>query len=122
MNIKKLFITALCMATLVPNVMAMSYKEAKMQNKPIVLYIYMQTCGACKGFAPIYASVSSKYSAKFSFVKELMENSQLGARLNPDSVPAVYRVEPKTESATKIPYECLSDQACFEGTLNKYGK
>jgi len=108
------------MMTMVPSVMAMSYKEAKTQNKPIVLYVYMQMCGACKEFSPIFDSVSSKYSTKYNFVKELMENSQLGARLNPDSVPAVYIVEPKTESATKIPYECASNKACFEKTLDKY--
>ena len=120
MNIKKLFITTLFILTLAPSVLAMSYKEALSQNKPIVLYIYMSTCHACKGFSPIYDSVASKYSAKFNFVKELIENSQMGAKLNPSSVPAVYIIEPKTQSAKAINYDCLTDQSCFEKTLEKY--
>ena len=120
MKTKKLLLTTLFVLSMAPGVFAMSYKEAKTQSKPVVLYLYMKQCGACKGFSPLFESVSSKFSSKFNFVKELLEDSELASKLNPTSVPSVYIVEPKTNKTKAISYECASDKACFEGTLGNY--
>lgn len=117
---KKLFLTTLMVLSIAPGVLAMSYKEAKKQSKPVVVYVYMQQCGACKGFSPIYEAASSKFSTKFNFVKELMGGSEIAKKMNPSSVPSVYIVEPKKNVTKTIAYECASDKACFEQALESY--
>lgn len=117
MNIKKILMTAFIILAFAPNVLAMSFKEANAQNKPIVLYLYMRTCSACKNFTPIYEAASLKYSTKFNFVKEVVGESAIGKKLNPSTVPSVYLIEPKVGTTEKIDYECIMDQACFEKVL-----
>lgn len=117
---KKIMLTTLMVLSVAPGVLAMNYKDAKTQSKPIVVYVYMKQCGACKGFTPIYESASAKFSNKFNFVKELIEGSEIAKKMNPSSVPSVYIVEPKKNITKTISYECASDSACFDKTLSNY--
>lgn len=103
-------------------VLAISSNEANKQNKPMVVMFHMQGCSACKKLAPIFDKMASKYSNKFKFVKEDVNQSTLSSKFNITSVPVVYIIEPKTQASHKIPSDCLWDQGCFEKQLIGYGK
>ncbi len=121
-SMKKLFLILLLVLTFASKVQAVTYEQASAQGKTMVLYLYMTTCSACKEFESTYNSVASKYLNKFNFVKENISYSQIASTLRPSGVPAVYILEPSTRTAQKITYECITNQACFEETLNKYSQ
>ena len=52
------------------SVLALTYDEAKLQNKPIVILFKKNGCPYCKDYEPYFNDMSSKYSSKFNFVKE----------------------------------------------------
>ena len=72
------------------SVLAMSYEEAKQQDKPIVVMFHMHGCGACRKFSPIFDKFASKFSGKFNFVKEDINNSQIASSMDKsfNTVPA----------------------------------
>jgi len=101
-------------------VFSMSFNEAAQQNKLIVLYLYLTTCGACRSFEPIYSAIEAEFSSKYNFVKEIAQESALATKLRVDSVPAVYIINPQANTAARIKSECIFDRACFEATLQSY--
>ena len=90
------------------------------KEKPQVVFFHMHGCSACKGFTPLYEQMSSKYSNKFSFVKQDINTSRLADKLRISSVPAVFIIEPTTNAKTEISYDCLTQQGCFEQKLSNY--
>lgn len=117
---KKIILTMALMLFLAPLSFAMSYDEAKSQNKPIVLFFHMERCSGCKSFEPIFNQLASKYSNKFNFVHEDVYKSKLSLASQISSVPSVFIVDPKSEASTKIDNNCLYNQTCIEGKLNQY--
>ena len=79
---KKLLIGFGLMLMSVSGAFAMTYNEAKTQDKPIVVMFHMHGCGACRKFAPEFDKISSKFSDKFNFVKEDINNSEIAKTLN----------------------------------------
>lgn len=120
--LKKVILGLFLLLTVVSNAYAMSYQEAMKQDKPIVLYITMFGCGACRQFEPFFDAAKDKFASKFNFVKEDVNTSEIAAKLRVNSTPSVYILEPKTRNATGIKYACISQQSCFENTLQSYGK
>lgn len=99
---------------------AMSYEEASVQDKPIVLYLYMNRCSGCRQVAPVFNTMKEKYSSKFNFVKEDIYKSSIGEKLGVESVPTIYIMEPKKNVSQLIDRTCAGDAACFAKTLEKY--
>lgn len=116
---KILFGLFLLMAT-TTSVFAMTFNEAKKQNKPIVVMFHMHGCSACKEFAPKFDKLASKYSDKFNFVKEDVHASDIAKSLNFQTVPTFFIIQPKTMNAKQIDDNCAWDNACFAKTLEKY--
>lgn len=119
---KKFILSLFLILMFAPSISAMGYKEAMKQDKPIVLYINMFGCSACRHFESFYNAAQSKFPFKFNFVKEDINDSEVGAKLNVNEAPSVYILEPKNRTASKIKYDCLRDQSCFEQTLLDYGQ
>ena len=117
---KKLFITMGLVLTTASSVFAMTFNEAKLQNKPVVIMFHTHGCSACKKFAPIFDKMASKFSGKFNFVKEDGNHSDIAKSLNFMYVPAIFIVEPKTMKAKRIEDDCAWDNGCFIETLQKY--
>lgn len=90
------------------------------KEKPRVVLFHMHGCSACMQFAPLYEKMASKYSGKFSFTKQDINKSSLANQLNITSVPVVFIINPQTQAKTKISYDCLQQQGCFEKTLLNY--
>lgn len=99
---------------------ALSYNEAKTQDKPVVVMFHMHGCGACKKFSPIFDKFASKFSSKFNFVKEDINGSSIANSVSFDTVPAIFIIEPKTSASKRISDSCAWDNGCFTKTLNEY--
>lgn len=117
---KKIIISLFLVLAAATSVLAMSYQEASKQNKPMVVMFHSHGCGACKQFSPIFDRFAAKFSNKFNFVKEDANASKIASTLNFDTVPAIFIIQPKTNSAKRISDDCAWDQGCFTKTLQNY--
>lgn len=118
-HMKKLVLTLSLLFSFVAGAFALSYDEALNQGKAVVVLFKSQYCSACKAFEPTFDSVASKFTGKFSFVKEDASNSSLANSLNIKYVPAVFIINPKTKAATRIGDSSMSSGA-FENALKGY--
>lgn len=99
---------------------AMTYEEASTQNKPIVILFYMDGCSACMEYKPYFRSLASKYSDKYNFVEENINNSIVASAFSLATVPAVGIINPIKNQGFKLDNQCMWDQKCVENNLNKY--
>ena len=123
-EIQKLFI---CISVLLVSgtcALAMSYEEAKVQDKPIVVMFHMHGCGACRKFSSRFEDISAKFSNKFNFVKEDVNSSKIAQTLGSqfETVPAFFIIQPKTQSTKRISDDCAWDKQCFTKTLQDYNQ
>lgn len=116
---KKLIIGLFLILATATSVFALNYDEAKSSGKPIVIMFHQHGCSACRKFSPIFDKFSAKFSDKFCFVKE-DSGSKIASTLQFDTVPAIFIIEPKTNSAKRISDDCAWDKGCFTKTLNEY--
>lgn len=119
---KKILLTLFLLLATVSTTFAMTYDEAKMQDKPIVVMFHMHGCGACRQFSPVFDKFASKFSDKFNFVKEDIKNSAIADKLGSSfsTVPAIFIIHPKTEKPTRIKDSCAWNDECFTKTLQTY--
>lgn len=122
---KKLIISLILTLAATTSAFAMSYDEAKVQDKPIVIMFHQHGCSACRKFSSIFGKISSKFSDKFNFVKEDVSNSKIASQIDSTSlhfetVPALFIVEPKTQKTTRISNECSWNNECLSKTLQEY--
>lgn len=103
----------------------MSYENALKQNKPIILLFSKKTCSACRSFEPLFEIISSKYSYKYTFVKENIDSISINPpeylkEFNISYVPMLILVDPIKKEKYNIEYECMQSQKCLEDTLEQY--
>lgn len=117
---KKLFLGLTIASLTTLGAFAMNYDQATSQNKPIVVMFHMHGCGACKQFSPILDKYESKFSNKFCFVKEDINDSRIAKTVPFETVPAIFIFEPKTNKAKRVSDDCAWDKNCFTKTLQEY--
>lgn len=117
---KKIILSILLSVLTATGAFAMSYGEAKTQNKPMVIMFKMQGCGACKDFAPKFDKYAEKFAEKFNFIKEDIYSSKIASTFKFNSVPSFFILNPKTNKSKEISYECATDDGCFTKTLQEY--
>lgn len=117
---KKMIISTTIGLLVATSAFAMSYDDAKTQDKPMMIMFKMQRCGACKEFAPKFDSYAEKFSNKFNFLKEDINSSKIASKFRFDSVPAFFILNPKTNKSKQISYECATDDGCFTKELTQY--
>lgn len=117
---KKVIVSVFLAIATSTSVFALSFNEAKLEDKPVVVMFHMHSCGACKEFSPKFGKMASQFSSEFNFVKEDIDHSDIAKSLNFQTVPAFFIVEPKTMEAIRIPDDCAWDKECFAKTLKDY--
>lgn len=117
---KKIVFSLFVICALTSSAFAMTFNQAQKEDKPVVVMFHMHGCGACKKFSPIFDNFASKFSTKFNFVKEDVDNSSIAKSLNFQTVPALYIIKPKTMDAKRIDDDCAWDNACLTKTLQNY--
>ncbi len=83
---------------------AMSYNEAQLQNKPILILFKKNSCKYCNDYEPYFNDMGNKYSYKFNFVKEecSSSNSEIAKQLKVKSYPTVFLILHKYKRAYPI--------------------
>lgn len=119
---KKFIFSLFLIFSFAASTFAMSYKDASLKDKPIVLFVTMQGCGACREFEPFFKKTQAKFASKYNFVKEDVYTSDIARKLNVQETPSVFILQPKQKTFQKIKWECLCQQGCFEKTLKDYQK
>jgi len=101
---------------------AMSYEEAKVQDKPIIVMFHAHSCPACRRFSRRFDKFAKKFSDKFNFVKEDVDSSKIADTLGSQfkTIPAFFVIEPKTQNAKRIGDDCAWDNKCFTKMLQDY--
>lgn len=117
---KKILFSLFMVVAFSSNVFAMTFNEAKKENKPVVVMFHSHNCSACKKFMSTFDDFASKFSNKFNFAKEDVDHSNLSKSLNFMYVPAFFIIEPKTMKAKKIDDDCAWDNACLTKELQNY--
>jgi len=117
---KSLSLLILTISVTISSVCAMTFNEAKTQDKPIVVMFHQHGCSACRRFSPRFNKMASRFSSKFNFVKEDVKYSEIEESLNFSTVPAFFIIQPKTMAAKRIDDNCAWDKECFAKALNDY--
>lgn len=110
---KKIIVSLFLIFSFAASIIVASAKE-----KPTVLYIYAPMCSACIQFGPTFDAAQAKFSQKFDFVKENINNSQRAKSLNVNETPSVFILQ--QNNTQKIDWQCLSQPGCFEQRLKNY--
>lgn len=103
--------------------LAMTYQEAMKSTTPMVLYMYLETCGTCKHFNPMFSAARNKFSYKYNFVKEDINSKAmdpLSTAWGVNGVPALFIIDPKLNNAYRVPFNCLIEEECLNKTLKNY--
>ena len=117
---KKILISLFLILAFASGAFAMSYEEAAVQDKPIIVLFHMRGCSGCRKFSPIFKDFSKKFSGKFNFVKEEIHSSKIAQTLSFDTVPALFIINPKKQETKRISENCMWNEECFTKTLNEY--
>lgn len=117
---KKIVVLVMLMISSISGVFAMTYDEAKVQDKPIVIMFHMHGCSACRKFSPRFNKIAKQFSYKFNFIKEDVDSSKIAKLCDSETVPAFYIMQPKTQKIERINDECVWDKGCFTKTLQEY--
>lgn len=91
---KKILLLFLLLISTTSYVFAMTYDEAQLQNKPIVILFKKNGCKYCKNYEPYFNDMKNKYSYKFNFVKEECSSStsEIAKQLKVESYPEVFLI------------------------------
>lgn len=93
-KLKEILVLFLLLFFATPYVFAMTYNEAKSQNKPIVILFKKNGCKYCRDYEPYFNDMEEKYSYKFNFVKEecSLSISEIARQLKVKAYPEVFLI------------------------------
>ncbi len=95
-----------------------SFEKAQKTGKPVVAWFYVDWCGYCKHFAPVFDKVTKQKDFKKNFAVafvncEKPENQELVAKYKIEGYPTVYVVKPDGSSVH------VDNQKLFEPDAEK---
>lgn len=83
----------IALAIIIGTVVGSSYRERFTNPSKEIVYLYMETCGHCKNFTPIWEQMVENNKDKFTFNKyDLNENTrgkELANKYNVTSAPTI---------------------------------
>jgi thiol-disulfide isomerase/thioredoxin len=101
----------------------LSYEDAMTRTKPFVMLIYVDWCGYCKRFLPVYKAVYPNYSSKFNFVMINGDDEKykwIQKRVKLTGYPSVYIVDRQRNRTVTISRDYEDNGASFKADLSRY--
>ena len=97
----------------------MDCNSAMNAGKPFILYLHSNTCGSCKRFTPIFNSVIQNMphnvvDINFSYPQQ----NNVCTTAETKTIPAVYVVDPKLRTRSKVNFDVYFDSQLLTETLN----
>lgn len=121
-NMKKFIITLVLVLLFTNDVWAVSQvtcEQALKAEKPFILYLHSDTCGACKMFTPVFYQVMDSISG-YNLVDinySYPQASNVCSNAQSKTIPAVYVVDPQKRTRSKINYETYFEQEELKKSL-----
>lgn len=101
------------------------YEDAIKQNKPMVVKFYVDWCGYCKRFAPVFDNIRRDYQGKFSFVLVNCDDARY-TRILEDfaiiSYPTVFIVDPTNDNRVMVNPVLYGNKELVEKELERFLK
>jgi thiol-disulfide isomerase/thioredoxin len=97
------------------------YEQAIKNDKPAVVLFYTDWCTYCRGFMPMYESISTIYKDKYNFV---MVNAEKDKTLSRDytinSLPTLYIIDPKIDNRVHLDNGIYGSKYLLQKELDRY--
>ena len=99
-------------------------KEAQ-SGKPSVIMFYVDWCGFCRRFMPIYGKIAKKYNNEFNFTVvncDKAENQEIINKYNIAAFPTIFIKDNDLDFEYQISTAATISQELFENELEKHKK
>ena len=107
----------------IPDASIVPIQEIKDNKKPVIAFFYVDWCGYCKRFMPIYGEVAKAYKDKFNFTVvhcEKEENAQIVKEFEIQGFPTLFIIDKKIDYKFPLSGNVTQDKEALEKELDKY--
>lgn len=109
----------------IPDKVVIPYNEALKSDKPMVVMFYVDWCGYCRKYMPIFGEIANKNKSKYSFVTINCDNPQyinMVKEFNIIGFPTVFVVDKKYDLRFSVQMASMTDDLIMQQELNRYLK
>jgi len=103
----------------------LSWQEAQKSDKPMVINFYVDWCGACKRFAPLFDKYNKQYSSEYNFVivkADCPKNKKFVRGFHIPGYPTVYLFNPEQDKKVRLKPEQSFVEKEFQKELKYFSK
>lgn len=107
----------------IPDTSIITMQELKDKTKPTLAFFYVDWCGYCKRFMPIYGEVAKKYNDRYNFVVihcERVENQELVKKFEITGFPTLYIIDNKINYKFPLSGTVTKDENSLIKELDSY--
>lgn len=109
----------------IPDEAVITVQEADNYDKPQVTLFYVDWCGYCRKFMPVFGQLAKKYKDKYSFVVvncDNPENKKLVEEFHIMGFPLLFIIDKKYNHSFSMHYAATAKKEIMEEELNNYIK
>ncbi|MCD7780110.1 MAG: thioredoxin [Candidatus Gastranaerophilales bacterium] len=92
-------------------------------SKPYVLFFYVDWCGFCRRFMPVFGEIADKYKDKYNFMVvncDNPENADMVKEYHIMAFPSLFILDKKINHKFALNHASVGEQSIFEEELNNY--
>lgn len=109
----------------IPDASIVTIQNVKDKRKPTIAFFYVDWCGYCKRFMPIYGEVAREYKNKFNFAVihcEKPENLEMVKEFGVRGFPTLFIIDKKVNYNFPLSGSVTQDKDALKAELDKYLK
>ncbi len=109
----------------IPSKAIISFEEAEVIDKPMVIMFYVDWCGYCRKYMPVFAEFADKYKDKYSFVAlncDNPQNTQLVEKYHIMGFPSLFISDKKIEHRFSLNMASTAEKTIMKEELDNYLK
>ena len=107
----------------IPNEYVVKYQELKDTNKPVIAMFYVDWCGYCRRFMPVFGELAKQYKDDFSFAVincDSPENVDIVKEYHIAGFPSLFFIDNELKTSFVINQNASADKNIFIEELEKY--
>lgn len=107
----------------IPDPSIKKIQEVTDTTKPTVAMFYVDWCGFCKRFMPMFGEAAKEYNSKINFAVvhcEKPENQEMVQEYGIQGYPTIYLIDKKLNYKEALPSSVLRDAKALEEEIDKY--
>ena len=109
----------------IPSEAIVSFKEAEAIDKPMVIMFYVDWCGYCRKYMPVFGEFADKYKDKYSFVAincDNPQNTQLVEEFHIMGFPSLFIADKKIDHRFSLNMASTAEKSIMKEELDNYLK